>query len=688
MKNQQSTHWNDWNEWNEHTERLDAQHDAQQAAEKAAAEATTISVDIEKIVEARAADKARRREARREKLERREKREKRARRKARHEEREARRAENERREQEQAVARTARSLAAMENEKREREDTESETKENDTGSDNGMCGLQKASPADIDHRQTQAYFRSRTSSHTSPFRKPSQFHQHPQQWQPSVYNQPSEYDQPFHGSSMQYDHYRQSYPEYNQPPVYGQPFQSPNTQCHPPSHYHHQPVCYQPTDFEDHPPYHYHRQTTEPQYYPNLYRSRHGFSYISPVQLPTPTPVSQTITQQQSTATSTTIAYESHLTNPAKATTSNQSYPYSNIANSKAAPSILDSRGEVDNTGNAQLVVDTSADTAQAEEEETVDLDVALPDAEDSAVADDTTVVEHMAVVEDMAETEFNTYIGSEDTPTHINTEQTTTIAAPSVAVSFPNVKTRGEMIHPVDTVHLTKDGGCNAFDHTDCTDMTPADCQVDTANLTKDATDSFPNVKNRGEMIPLDTVLLTKDGGSEDHNCPADEYKEPYDLLAKDMGRDIDLHADELVRLQISQLDSDSIDNYIDHPGCTDTTLAFFTDTGASEAGESIDTCLGTTEFDFKYEFEKPQLEFDFKYEFEEPQFEFESYMKSSFDNIDPELSLTAPDAFHAYEFDFDPHILTTGPEAFRAYAHSLDETIYYTAHVRAGVT
>ena len=48
----------------------------------------------------------------------------------------------------------------------------------------------------------------------------------------------------------------------------------------------------------------------------------------------------------------------------------------------------------------------------------------------------------------------------------------------------------------------------------------------------------------------------------------------------------------------------------------------------------------------------------------------------------------MTAPDAFHAYEFDFDPHILTTGPEAFRAYDHSLDETIYYTAHVRAGVT
>jgi len=284
-------------------------------------------------------------------------------------------------------------------------------------------------------------------------------------------------------------------------------------------------------------------------------------------------------------------------------------------------------------------------------------------------------VVEHMAVVEDMAETEFNTYIGSEDTPTHINTEQTTTIAAPSVAVSFPNDKTRGKMIHPVDTVHLTKDGGCNAIGHTDSTDTTQDDCQVDTTNLTIDVADSFPNVKNRGEMIPLDTVLLTKDGGSKVHDCPADCYIELYNLLAKDMRRDIDLHADELVRLQISQLDSDSIDNYIDHPGCTDTTLAFFTDTGASEAGESIYTCLGTTDFDFKYEFEEPQID-------------FESYMKSSFDNIDPELSLTAPDAFHAYEFDFDPHILTTGPEAFRAYAHSLDETIYYTAHVRAGVT
>ena len=50
---------------------------------------------------------------------------------------------------------------------------------------------------------------------------------------------------------------------------------------------------------------------------------------------------------------------------------------------------MLDSRGEVDNMGKAQLVVDTSADTAQAEEEETVDLDVVLPDAEDNAVVKD-----------------------------------------------------------------------------------------------------------------------------------------------------------------------------------------------------------------------------------------------------------------------------------------------------------
>jgi hypothetical protein len=158
-----------------------------------------------------------------------------------------------------------------------------------------------------------------------------------------------------------------------------------------------------------------------------------------------------------------------------------------------------------------------------------------------------------------------------------------------------------------------------------------------------------------------------------------------------------------------MSELDGDNIDDYIDGPGCTDPTLAYFTDTGASEAGESIDTRLGTTDYfsDFEEnsrkecfrqfsidyfpgEFEslKYRHEFDFKCEFEEPQFDFESYMKSSFDNIDPELSLTAPDAFHAYEFDFDPQILTTGPEAFRAYDHSLDETIDYTAHVRAGVT
>ena len=92
----------------------------------------------------------------------------------------------------------------------------------------------------------------------------------------------------------------------------------------------------------------------------------------------------------------------------------------------------------------------------------------------------------------------------------------------------------------------------------------------------------------------------------------------------------------------------------------------------------------------DFTGEFDSIdyQYEFDSQCEFEDPQFDFESYMKFSFDNIDPELSLTAPDAFHAYEFDFDPQILTTGPEAFRAYDHSLDETIDYTAHVRAGVT
>ena len=344
--------------------------------------------------------------------------------------------------------------------------------------------------------------------------------------------------------------------------------------------------------------------------------------------------------------------------------------------------------------GNAQLEVDTSADTAKAEEEETVE-DVVLPDAEDSAVVDDTTVVKGMA----------ETDIGSGDTPTHIKTAQTTTIAAPSVAVSLLNVETRGGMIHPVDTVHLTKDGGCNAIDQN--TGTTPDDCQVDTTNLTKNVAESFPNDKIRGEMILLDTVLMTKDGGSKVDDYPADCYDELFNLIAKDMKRVIYLHADSHARLQMSQLDGDSIDNYID-----DTTLAYFTDTGALEAGESIDTCLGTTDYfsdfeensrkecfrqfsidyfpgefeslKYRHEFDL-QCEFDFQYKL---QYEFESYMKSSFDNIDPELSLTAPDAFHAYEFDFDPQILTTGPEAFRAYDHSLDETIDYTAHVRAGVT
>ena len=55
--------------------------------------------------------------------------------------------------------------------------------------------------------------------------------------------------------------------------------------------------------------------------------------------------------------------------------------------------------------GNAQLVVDTSADTAQAEEEETVDLDLVLPDAEDNAV------------MKDMAVAESNTDTGSQDDP-------------------------------------------------------------------------------------------------------------------------------------------------------------------------------------------------------------------------------------------------------------------------------
>ena len=84
------------------------------------------------------------------------------------------------------------------------------------------------------------------------------------------------------------------------------------------------------------------------------------------------------------------------------------------------------------------MVVDEIVDIAQAVKEETVGLDVVLPDAEDMTVAKD------MAVVEGTAETEFNIYIGSEDTPTYINTDQTTTtIAALSVAVSFPNDKTR-----------------------------------------------------------------------------------------------------------------------------------------------------------------------------------------------------------------------------------------------------
>ena len=88
--------------------------------------------------------------------------------------------------------------------------------------------------------------------------------------------------------------------------------------------------------------------------------------------------------------------------------------------------------------GKAQLVVDKSADTAQAEEEETVDLDVVLPDAEDNAVVKDMAVAKDMAMVEGMAETKLNTDIGSRDTQTHINTDRTTTIAAFSVAVSFP----------------------------------------------------------------------------------------------------------------------------------------------------------------------------------------------------------------------------------------------------------
>jgi len=109
-------------------------------------------------------------------------------------------------------------------------------------------------------------------------------------------------------------------------------------------------------------------------------------------------------------------------------------------------------------------------------------------------------------------------------------------------------------------------------------TDTTQDDCQVDTANLTKDVVDSFPNVKNRGEMIPLDTVLLTEDGGSKVHDCPADCYNGLCNLLAKDMRRDIYLHADSHVRVQISHLDSDSIDSYMP---------VRITDIGTLEAGE-----------------------------------------------------------------------------------------------------
>ena len=650
---------------------LDAQHDAQQTAEKAAAIRKQYAAAAKAKLEARREklERRERRDARRADNERREKREKRARRKARHEEREereARRAENERREQEQAVAHTARSLAAMENEKREREDTESETEETDTGSDKGMCGLHGAPPTHIDHSHTRAYFRSNTShTNSSSFQPPHSYQQqHPQQWQHSVYDQHSEYYQPSLSSYVRYrtpDQYHQSeyhLSEYHQ------------SEYHP-SEYH--TSMYRPS-----------KQTVEERVA--------KFKFIRETSR-----TSQTITQQQSTAASTTIADESHLTNPAKATTSNQSYPHSNIANPIAAPSILDRRGEVDNMGKAQLVGDTSADTAQAEKEKTVDSDVVLADAEDSAVVDDMTVVKDMTVVD----------IGSGDTPTHIKTAQTTTIAAPLVAVSLLKVETRGGMIHQVDTVHLTKDGGCNAIDQN--TGTTPDDCQVDTTNLTKNVAESFPNDKIRGEMILLDTVLMTKDGGSKVDDYPADCYDELFNLIAKDMRRDGDLYADSHARLQMSELDGDNIDDYIDGPGCTDTTLAYFTDTGASEAGESIDTRLGTTDYfsDFEEnsrkesfrqfsinyfpgEFESLKYwhEFDFKCEFEEPQCELGFYMRFSFDNIDPELSLTAPDAFHAYEFDFDPQILTTGPEAFRAYDHSLDETIDYTAHVRSGVT
>ena len=253
-------------------------------------QSTVISVDIEKIVEAHAADKARRREARREKRERKER-----------EKREARRAENERREQQrlesEAVARAARSLANMDDRQREWlwADTESETEETDTGSDKGMCGLHGAPPTHIDHSHTRAYFRSYTShTNSSSFQPPHSYQQqHPQQWQHSVYDQHSEYYQPSLSSYVRYrtpDQYHQS--EYH-PSEYHQ------SEYHP-SEYH--TSMYRPS-----------KQTVEERVA--------KFKFIRETSR-----TSQTITQQQSTAASTTIADESHRTNPAEARASTKSY--------------------------------------------------------------------------------------------------------------------------------------------------------------------------------------------------------------------------------------------------------------------------------------------------------------------------------------------------------------------------
>ena len=152
--------------------------------------------------------------------------------------------------------------------------------------------------------------------------------------------------------------------------------------------------------------------------------------------------------------------------------------------------------------------MDEIVNMAQAVKEETVAQDVMVPEAEDTAVFQDVVVsdVDDIAVVENLV----------------VPDTEDTAVAEAEALVLVSQTITQQQSIAAITTItdvdvvmHKAKDVAGAEF--------SPNNDQTTTIAASPVAV-SYSNDKNRGETIPqVDTVLLTKAGGNEDHNCPAD---------------------------------------------------------------------------------------------------------------------------------------------------------------------